>query len=189
MDTVKFRLQPFVNVQATTRHPIVDVEISGAVLRTGSRLTVNYQVKGDIEGIVWPALNAPACRKDALWRHSCLELFVSSPGSKAYDEYNFSPSGDWAVYHFESYRQLIADAVSIRVEIEQAIETHQASFWVNADIDSAWRDMTLELSITAVLEWVDGEMGYFALMHCADKPDFHRRESFAMISIAEKIGL
>ncbi len=113
-------------------------------------------------------------------------MFVSTYGSKIYDEYNFSPSGDWAVYRFADYRQLAADAVSVRVEIESAVTIHQVNFWVNAELDSRWSDMTLELGVTVVLEGVDGNMRYFALTHCADKPDFHVRESFIMIDIQKK---
>ena len=32
------------------------------------------------------------------------ELFVGSPTGAAYEEYNFSPSGEWAAYGFARYR-------------------------------------------------------------------------------------
>jgi hypothetical protein len=34
------------------------------------------------------------------------------------------------------------------------------------------------IGLAAVLETMDGDLGYWALSHPADHPDFHRRESF-----------
>ena len=47
---------------------------------------------------------APPVRTDGLWRHTCFEAFIAPAGSSEYWEYNFSPSGAWAAYHFTAYR-------------------------------------------------------------------------------------
>ena len=36
----------------------------------------------------------------------------------------------------------------------------------------------LHLGLTAVVEDGDGLLGYWALVHSADRPDFHRSDSF-----------
>ena len=50
----------------------------------------------------------PAVRTDGLWRHSCFEAFIGHGGARDYWEYNFSPSGAWAAYHFTGYREGMA---------------------------------------------------------------------------------
>lgn len=39
-----------------------------------------------------------------LWEQTCFEAFIADTGKAAYREYNFAPSGDWAVYEFSDYR-------------------------------------------------------------------------------------
>lgn len=43
-------------------------------------------------------------RTEGLWEHTCFELFLMEPASGTYFEFNFSPSGQWAAYRFDSYR-------------------------------------------------------------------------------------
>ena len=42
-------------------------------------------------------------RTDELWRTTCFEAFVRTDGG--YVEYNLSPSGAWAAYRFDGYRE------------------------------------------------------------------------------------
>lgn len=51
-----------------------------------------------------PAPVAPG-RADGLWRSTCFELFLLDPVTGGYREFNFSPSGEWAAYEFDSYRE------------------------------------------------------------------------------------
>ena len=39
-----------------------------------------------------------------LWRHTCFEAFIAVEGLPAYHEFNFAPSGEWAIYAFAGYR-------------------------------------------------------------------------------------
>ena len=43
-------------------------------------------------------------RTDGLWRHTCFEAFIAAAVRPEYWEYNLSPSGAWAAYHFTGYR-------------------------------------------------------------------------------------
>lgn len=47
----------------------------------------------------------PAARNANLWQTTCFELFLKRPGDDAYIEFNFSPSGEWAAWTFERYRE------------------------------------------------------------------------------------
>src|ERR1700741_3862060 len=66
-------------------------------------LHFSYRVEGDIAQLHVPARKPPA-RTDELWRDTCFEVFLRAAGSSAYDEFNFSPSGQWAAYRFDHYR-------------------------------------------------------------------------------------
>src|SRR5690606_15924970 len=71
-------------------------------------LRLDYRVAAELSQLCLPApvvvAGAAAGRADQLWRHTCLEVFVAGRGSQGYREFNFSPSGEWAVYDFSAYR-------------------------------------------------------------------------------------
>jgi hypothetical protein len=54
--------------------------------------------------LILPAPAEPT-RADELWKHTCCELFLLNPADGSYLEFNFSPSGRWAAYHFDAYRE------------------------------------------------------------------------------------
>lgn len=63
----------------------------------------NFIVAAPPSALTLPPMTTPA-RADGLWRRTCFELFLGEPDSAAYREYNFSPSGEWAAYAFDGYR-------------------------------------------------------------------------------------
>ena len=73
-------------------------------------LQLNFRLSGDIGALVLPA-PAASVRADGLWRHTCFEAFVAAAGPREYWEFNFSPSGAWAAYHFTGYRAGMAPLV------------------------------------------------------------------------------
>lgn len=86
-------------------------EVVVTLERTADFWRLEYQLYGLLESTA--AVLSPAARKwprqatrvDGLWRTSCCELFLAQPDTPAYLEFNFSPTGDWAAYAFESPRQ------------------------------------------------------------------------------------
>jgi hypothetical protein len=102
--------------------------------------------------------------------------------TEVYDEFNFSPSGEWAAYRFDAYRRgmtpLAMDAP--RIDVRRHGE--------HLEIDVEWlsppdlrKPQTNRVaSITAVLEDRDAGLSYWALRHAAQKPDFHHRDSFVL---------
>src|SRR5689334_2855638 len=74
---------------------------------SAGRLTLAYRLKAEIAALRLPEPRA-AARTDGLWRHSCFEAFIGHEGASEYWEYNFSPSGAWAAYHFSAYREGMA---------------------------------------------------------------------------------
>jgi len=84
----------------------------GAVRRVCARvrripeaiLAVTYIVEGDLDRVRVPAPR-PQRFADRLWRHTCCEIFIARRGLPGYHEFNLSPSGEWAAYAFERYRE------------------------------------------------------------------------------------
>ena len=97
-----------------------------------------------------------------------------------YREFNFSPSGEWAVYAFRGYREGgeldVEPAPGIAVQRKgDRLELYAQ---IRADILPPGRPLRLALS--AVVEDADGTLSYWALRHLPGKPDFHHTDAFAL---------
>lgn len=139
-------------------------------------LTLHYTLEGDIAALHVPA-SRPAQHTDGLWQDTCFEAFLHEPEPSAgYYEFNFSPSGAWAVYHFDAYRQGMA-----MVTIEPPLLTvyHDATLLsLTAKIRSHRLPAVKRLALSAVIKDQQGRVYYWAAKHPSDKPDFHHPDSF-----------
>ena len=129
--------------------------------------------------------SSPAEGADELWRHTCCELFIGVVGDVAYREFNWSPSGQWAMYGLSDYRvrdsfrpNVVVAAPGIRFAAGAAGWTLQGRLDAAALPDVAHE--RIALGVAVVLEAADGKLSYWALRHAAARPDFHRRESFVL---------
>ena len=127
-------------------------------------VSVRFVLNADLDRLRIPSRRPPRF-VDGLWRHTCFEVFLATR-SRAYREYNFSPSGEWAAYGFSSYRKR-ARARIARPRWNGRVAT----------IPSRGR---LEIGITAVIEEKSGALSYWALRHPRRKPDFHDRRGFVL---------
>ena len=132
-------------------------------MRSGA-LEVRFILHADFDRLRIPPRRAPRLA-DGLWRHTCFEVFVAAR-SRAYREYNFSPSGEWASYAFSAYRK------RSRANIARPHWNRRV-----ATIPARGR---LRIGLAAVIEEKDGALSYWALRHPRRKPDFHDRRSFAL---------
>lgn len=147
---------------------------------SGHSLQLRYVMSGEIARLRVPAAREPR-RAAELWRHTCCELFVGSTSNETYNEFNFSPSSEWAAYSFEGYRQgmqsqQLRDAPQIRAKLEDS------TFTLDVQLDLAGivvEASNVVLAITAVMEETAGRVSYWSLRHGKDKPDFHDRAGFA----------
>lgn len=144
--------------------------------RPAGRVEVVFFLAGDIERLrVAPRAAAPRFA-DGLWRRTCCELFVARNGEAAYREFNFSPSGEWAAYEFARYRE----GEPLRIPDPGIVTKRNPSLLelsARVPLDDGG---PLEVGLSAVVEDERGALSYWALRHAAGKPDFHRRETFAM---------
>ena len=140
-------------------------------------VTCSYSLTGDLDPLQVPPLAGEPERSDGLWRHTCFELFVRDPGGGAYSEFNFSPSGRWAVYRFIDYRQGRSDQPIATPLV--TVARQQGSFNLTADLKSFVLPNHALIAIAAVLEDRTGKLHYWALRHADGAPDFHHRSGFA----------
>jgi hypothetical protein len=145
-------------------------------------LAVRYTLTGALDRLRVPQSGTARMGKD-LWRHTCFELFLAAepPG---YHELNFSPSGEWAAYGFQQYRQgdpLRDPNLAPRMEVRRSEESLELDALVALRGPMApYAAPRLRLGVSAVVEGADGRLAYWALRHPAPAPDFHHPEAFAL---------
>lgn len=137
-------------------------------------LSLRYVLAGDLKRLRVPAPRRPA-RRDGLWRHTCFELFVAAPGQPAYQEFNFSPSGEWAAYRFAGYREGRASLDCVPPDVRTRCE---ATLEVQAELSCPAG--ALRIGLSAVVEDDAGGLAYWAVRHPSAAPDFHHGASFAV---------
>jgi hypothetical protein len=150
--------------------------------RDAGELAITYVLTGDIRRLRIPPLR-PARSADRLWEHTCFEAFVGVTGKSEYYEFNFSPSGEWAVYAFRRYRErvpLVGDRVP-----EITVRSEKNSLELDAIVRLDYLPLiqsraSLRLALSAVIEENSGMLSYWALEHPAGNPDFHHPDSFAL---------
>ncbi|HVS76978.1 MAG TPA: DOMON-like domain-containing protein [Steroidobacteraceae bacterium] len=184
---------PLLDLLAHPATPGVAVRrISALAERIGAEtLRFKYLLQSDPKAVRIPPAVAGAGKADRLWAHTCFEAFVRQDESPGYMELNFSPSGQWAAYGFESYRQGMAPArlsTAPRVELRQRdcgleLEAVVAlSGWLLPGSRAGARPdaRRLRLGLSTVVEDQDGGLSYWALRHPPGRPDFHHPESFPL---------
>jgi hypothetical protein len=154
------------------------VEVAPGVT-PGGGLTLNFTLEGNLSGVCIPE-HRPSRRVEGLWRHTCFEAFVMAGEGPGYREFNFSPSGEWAVTAFRGYR----DGGEPVAAPGPAIAVRRSVDWLalEAVIPPACLPpvRSLRLGLSAVVEEADGELTYWALRHPPGPPDFHQSDAFAL---------
>lgn len=163
------------------RHPdtpcdaVTEIDVGITRVAPGA-LKLTYVVRGELGRLVLPPPARPS-RTDELWRHTCFEAFARAPGAEGYLEFNFAPSGQWAAYRFDGYRQgmrLAEDVVLPNVALRKG------PGWLELTALADVGDGPVRLGLSAVIEAADGRRSYWALRHPPEKPDFHHPDCFAV---------
>jgi hypothetical protein len=162
---------------------------SGAVRRVAARaelvdpdsLRFQYVLEADPRQVRIPPLVPDAGRADKLWAHTCFEAFVGLLRSPQYLELNFSPSGQWAAYRFDSYRQGMVPALDaaprLAVRLSEEQLELQAEVRLSGEISGERR---LRIALSTVVEDREGRLSYWAVRHAPGRPDFHHPESLSL---------
>lgn len=148
------------------------------------QLSLKYVIEGDLTRVVLPDPCVPR-RRDGLWQHTCCEAFLAQYRQPGYYEFNFSPSTEWAVYHFDAYRTGMEavepdepPAILLCTYPQRLVlqATVRLSEWSTAPAGADWR-----LAVAAVIETAEGRRSYWALRHSPGPPDFHHPDGFALL--------
>jgi len=146
-------------------------------------LALTFVLRGDLARLRIPSLTSPR-RVDRLWEHTCFEAFVRAKGQAGYYEFNFSPSGEWAVYAFREYREggpIDDDQLNPKIAVQKEAETLELHAVIRLDrLSKIQPGSILRLGLSAVVEDINGRLSHWALKHPLGKPDFHHPDAFAM---------
>jgi hypothetical protein len=164
---------------ALVAHPAAPSAIAKSIVvhlqRIGAGLVLRYVLGADTRRLRIPPPRG-AARADGLWRHTCFELFVRPAAGSGYQEFNFSPSGEWAAYRFAGYREG-ATPLDCAMPI---ITTRIRAEALELEVRMASIAAELLVGLSAVVEDSDGALSYWALRHPSARPDFHHADAFTL---------
>ncbi|HUQ10541.1 MAG TPA: DOMON-like domain-containing protein [Steroidobacteraceae bacterium] len=181
-DFGRHRLLPHPDTDAVVIQDLVE-DLSVDVTRLNGKLVLLYRLTADPQALRLPEPR-PAARIDGLWRHTCFEAFIRHGDASEYWEYNFSPSGAWAAYHFTAYREGMAPLVKGAPPMLR-LHTGADDLQLEVTVDLSWLARApsgdgLRLGLSAVIEDRAQVLSYWALKHPFGKPDFHHADGFAI---------
>jgi hypothetical protein len=158
------------------------VTVGGSIARRADILSVRCEVRGTLSKVEIPAAAEAPRRKDRLWEETCFELFLGTADSTEYRELNLSPSGHWNVYRFTGYREGMREEPGVTsLPFDVRIGPDAIELSMELDIGKIFpAGKTIEAGVAAVIGTTDGWKSHWALVHPSLRPDFHRREGFAL---------
>ena len=173
-----------VDLKCHTSTPIETVRSIAVLVRRApsADLELTFRLDGDTSGICVPSSAAPHFATD-LWRHTCFEAFIAADEQTSYHEFNFSPSGDWAIYAFSGYRKgapVSDESMRPQIALRSSDCQLEVEAYVRLSALAAIQARTvLRVGLSAVVETREG-LSYWALHHPAEKPDFHNANGFTL---------
>ncbi len=150
-------------------------------------LALTFALSGDLARLrIPPPSSAQSCyMAERLWQHTCFEAFIGVPGSQAYYEFNFAPSGQWMAYAFRDYRDgaaLTDETLAPRITLRTSDKKLELDAVITLDKLALLPPprSPLRLGLSAVVEDDSGAISWWALRHAPGKPDFHHADAFAL---------
>ena len=126
-----------------------------------------FVARGDITRIAVPVEDQPG-RFDNLWKTTCFEIFWSHDGN-SYREFNLSPSGRWACYDFDGFREGMRDAPT---EVAITMAVSDTELRLEAEIKSEL-PLPATVALNAIIKDADGVNRFWALAFQPGAPEFH----------------
>ena len=147
--------------------------VTAAISPTDTGCEAEFRLDGDVSRIVVPE-PAPSARRDNLWKTTCFEIFWQPIGQPGYVEFNLSPSGQWASYDFDSFREGMRDAPvdAISVSCSHAHTDRAGELVLEASI-AAQLPSPAQVALNAIVEHPDGALQFWALAFPPGPPEFH----------------
>lgn len=168
-------MQPLMLHQTCDLGPIKAVTASIAATESG--FDVQFRLDGNVSAIRLPEAG-PSVRTDELWKTSCFEVFWQPIGGTGYREFNFSPSGRWAAYDFDAFREGMRDAPVDAIALSCS---HSGNELILKASVAADLPAPAQVALNAIVEHSDGAIQYWALAFPPGKPEFHSEACRQMI--------
>ncbi|MDP5103119.1 MAG: hypothetical protein NWP98_04275 [Erythrobacter sp.] len=151
--------------------------ITATISPTPQGCEAEFRLDGRISAIILPPPAVPQ-RMDNLWQTTCFEIFWQPIGGAYYREFNLSPSGCWAAYDFDSFREGMRDApvgaISLSCSHDDAGLVLRAS--IAADLTSP-----AQVALNAIVEHTGGDKQFWALAFPPGPPEFHSEANRQLI--------
>lgn len=151
--------------------------VTASVTATPNGCEAEFRLEGIVPAIILPP-PVKAERMDNLWQTTCFEIFWQPLGGTAYREFNLSPSGCWAAYDFDSFREGMRDAPVSAIAIACAHD--DAGLVLKASI-AADLPTPAQVALNAIVEHANGAKQYWALAFPPGKPEFHSEANRQLI--------
>ncbi len=151
--------------------------VTASIVPTPQGCEAEFRLDGPVEHVALPPV-ATQARRDNLWQTTCCEIFWQPLGETSYREFNLSPSGQWAAYDFDSFREGMRDAAVEAVVI--ACSQDDAGMTLKASI-AADLPGPAQVALNAIVENKNGSKQYWALAFPPGKPEFHSEANRALI--------
>ena len=159
--------------------PIRAVTASIRATRTGCE--AEFRLDGGVDAITLPPAG-PNVRTDDLWKTTCFEIFWQPIGGTSYREFNLSPSGRWAAYDFDYFREGMRDAPvnAISLSTGHVSANGRGELVLKASI-VADLPAPAQVALNAIVEHADGGLQFWALAFGPGKAEFHSEACRQMI--------
>ena len=143
--------------------------VTASVTATPNGCEAEFRLDGHVPSIILPEVVMPE-RRDNLWKTTCFEIFWQPLGGTYYREFNLSPSGCWAAYDFDAFREGMRDAPVDAIAI--ACSHDESGLVLKASIAAELPDPA-QVALNAIVEHPDGGLQFWALAFPPGKPEFH----------------
>lgn len=143
--------------------------VTAAITATPQGCEAEFWLDGTVPAITLPPVGL-STRTDNLWKTTCFEIFWQPLGGTYYREFNLSPSGRWAAYDFDSFREGMSDAPVDGVAL--ACSHDDTGLVLKASI-AASLPAPAQVALNAIVEHADGDLQFWALAFPPGKPEFH----------------
>lgn len=147
--------------------------VTAEVKDTDVGCEARFRLEGRVDRIKIPEA-APSIRTDDLWKTTCFEIFWQPVSGTYYREFNLSPSGRWAAYDFDSFREGMRDAPvdAISLSVAQGSSNGVGELELIATIASDL-PTPAQVALNAIVEHEDGGLQFWALAFAPGKAEFH----------------
>lgn len=160
-------MQPLMLHQTCDLGPIRAVTAN--IHATTDGCEAEFRLDGMIGAIALPA-PGPSVRTDNLWQTTCFEIFWQPMGGTSYREFNLSPSGRWAAYDFDGFREGMRDAPVGAMAL--ATSHDDGELVLKAQI-AADLPAPAQVALNAIVDHGNGALQFWALAFGPGKPEFH----------------